>query len=248
MRIVSVTIALLAFVSLCGSVEEPSKSPAADRAADLYATRCASCHGDHGQGSNVAPSLIGKSAADIHFMLDTGRMPATVPYLGGIHREPRFTQAQMAELVQYIQAFSPVAPSSALPIVMPGNIVRGRKLFAENCAQCHGAAGAGASVGAADVAPPLGDATVFQVAEAIRAGPSVMPRFGPDVLSDQDVSDIAHYVNYSQTQAGQPHGEDAGGFSLAHVGPVAEGFVAWLFGLGALVLFVRAIGTAGKDG
>jgi ubiquinol-cytochrome c reductase cytochrome c subunit len=67
------------------------------------------------------------------------------------------------------------------------------------------------------------------------------------VLSDQDVSDIARYVNYAQTQAGARNGEDAGGFSLAHLGPVAEGFVAWLFGLGALALFVRAIGTAGKD-
>ncbi|MBV9264029.1 MAG: cytochrome C, partial [Candidatus Eremiobacteraeota bacterium] len=36
---------------------------------------------------------------------------------------------------------------------------------------------------------------------------------------------------------------DAGGISLHHVGPVAEGFVAWLFGLGALVLFIRKIGT-----
>ena len=220
---------------------------AALAAADLYGTHCASCHGDHGQGSNVAPSLIGKSAADIHFMLDTGRMPASVPYLGDIHREPRFTQTQISALVRYVQTFSPVPASASLPLVMPGDVVRGRELFAENCAQCHGAAGGGASIGAADVAPSLGEATVFQVAEAIRAGPSMMPRFGPDVLSDQDVDDIAHYVNYSQTQADRPNGEDAGGFSLAHLGPVAEGFVAWLFGLGALVLFVRAIGTAGKN-
>jgi ubiquinol-cytochrome c reductase cytochrome c subunit len=219
----------------------------ANDAPALYGMHCASCHGDHGQGSNVGPSLIGKSAADLHFMLDTGRMPASVPYLGGIHREPRFTQAQIARLVRYIQTFSPVTPSAALPLVMPGDVVRGRALFAENCAQCHGATGGGASVGAADVAPALSEATVFQVAEAIRAGPSVMPRFGPDVLSDQDVSDIAHYVNYAQTQADARNGEDAGGFSLAHLGPVAEGFVAWLFGLGALALFVRAIGTAGKD-
>jgi ubiquinol-cytochrome c reductase cytochrome c subunit len=239
MKLLPLALALLALM--------PPKAARADDAAELYGMHCASCHGGHGQGSNVAPSLIAKSAADIHFMLDTGRMPASVPYLGEIHREPRFTQAQMAELVRYIQSFSPVPASAALPLVMPGDVTLGRKLFAENCAQCHGAGGGGASVGAADVAPSLADATVFQVAEAIRVGPSVMPRFGPDVLSDQDVNDIAHYVNYSQTHADQPDGEDAGGFSLAHVGPVAEGFVAWLFGLGALVLFARAIGTAGKD-
>ena len=236
MKLAAGALALLAFV--------PPKAPCAEEPADLYAMHCSSCHGDHGQGSNVAPSLIGRSAADIHFMLDTGRMPATTPYAGEIHREPRFTQGQMAGLVRYIQAFSPVPPDASLPLVMPGNVQRGRALFAENCAQCHGAAGGGASVGSADVAPSLNVATVFQVAEAIRAGPSVMPRFGPDVFSDQDVSDIARYVNYAQTQAGIPDGEDAGGLSLGHVGPVAEGFVAWLFGLGALVLFVRSIGTS----
>ncbi|MBV9403027.1 MAG: cytochrome C, partial [Candidatus Eremiobacteraeota bacterium] len=66
-------------------------------------------------------------------------------------------------------------------------------------------------------------------------------------LSDQDVSDIAYYVNFIQTQADRPNGADAGGIALAHVGPVAEGFVAWLFGLGALVLFVRCIGTSGPE-
>ncbi|MBV8343550.1 MAG: c-type cytochrome [Candidatus Eremiobacteraeota bacterium] len=238
----------IAFAALALCAVLPSKAACAQDAAYLYGTQCASCHGAHGEGSNVAPSLIGKSAPDIHFMLDTGRMPASVPDVNEIHREPRFTQPQMAELVRYILSFSPVRPSASLPLVMPGDVARGRALFAENCAQCHGAAGSGASIGAADVAPSLGEATVFQVAEAIRAGPSVMPRFGPDVLSDQDVSDIARYVNYSQTQAAAPEGEDAGGFSLGHVGPVAEGFAAWLFGLGALVLFVRAIGTAGKDG
>lgn len=247
MRRVRLAIAILTFASALSAAERPSEAARADDAPSLYAMHCASCHGDHGQGSNVAPSVIGKTAVDIHFMLDTGRMPASVPYLDEIHREPRFTQVQIAGLVRYIQSFSPVPASASLPLVMPGDVVRGRALFAENCAQCHGAAGGGASIGASDVAPSLSEVTVFQVAEAIRAGPSVMPRFGPDVLSDRDVSDIAHFVNYSQTQAGEPDGEDAGGFSLAHLGPVAEGFAAWLFGLGALVLFARAVGTAGKD-
>ncbi len=74
-----------------------------------------------------------------------------------------------------------------------------------------------------------------------------MPRFGPDVLSDEDIDDIAGYVNVVQTHGNMPDGPNAGGFSLAHVGPVAEGFIAWLCGLGALVLFIRRIGTAGDD-
>lgn len=239
MKLAAAALALLAVV--------PVRTRAADEGPSLYATFCASCHGNSGQGSAVAPSLIGKSAADVHFMLDSGRMPASVPYVNDIPRAPRFTQAQITHIVRYVLSFSPHPPEASLPLVMPGDINRGRELFAENCAQCHGSSGDGASVGSNDVAPSLSTATVFQVAEAIRAGPGVMPRFGTDVLSDQDVDDIARYVNFVETHGNAPNGPNAGGFPLAHVGPVAEGFVAWLFGLGALVLIIRAIGTAGPD-
>ena len=207
----------------------------------LFAVHCASCHGQNAQGSDIGPSLIGVPAVNVHFMLDTGRMPAPAPGINTVHKASTFTQQQIGSIVRYVESLSP-HPDNALPVLTPGNIYHGRKLFAENCATCHGAVGTGDSVGSDNVAPSLGNATVFEVAEAIRAGPGIMPRFGPDVLSDRDVGDIARYVNYLQTQEG-PSPVDAGGFSLAHVGPVAEGFVAWLFGMGALVLFVRRIGT-----
>ncbi|HYL27950.1 MAG TPA: c-type cytochrome [Candidatus Nitrosotalea sp.] len=225
----------------------PVAVAARENGAELYATSCASCHGDRGQGSSLAPSLIGLPAVYVHFMLDTGRMPASIPNAGEIPRASRFSEEQIAQIVGYVLTLSPKRPDASLPLVMPGSVNRGRGLFAENCAQCHGAGGDGASVGAENVAPSLATATVFQVAEAIRSGPGVMPRFGPDVLSDRDVDDIARYVNFIQTQGNAPDGPDAGGFTLAHLGPVAEGFVAWFFGLGALALYVRFIGTAGKD-
>lgn len=217
-------------------------SAQSDGGATLYNQNCASCHGSNGQGSHVAPALVDKSAADIHLMLDTGRMPAAVPYVNEIHTSPRFTEEEMQRIVDYVQSFS-LHPDRSLPLLSAGDIAHGRALFAENCAHCHGVTGDGASVGFDNVAPSLMHATVFQVAEAVRAGPENMPRFGSDVLSDQDVRDIARYVNYAQTQSEAPKGENAGGFSLAHVGPIAEGFIAWFFGLGALTLFVRRIGT-----
>ncbi len=69
----------------------PAIAIASDPAPMLYATECASCHGDRGQGSNIAPPLIGRPAVDIHFMLDTGRMPASVPNVNEIPRAPQFT-------------------------------------------------------------------------------------------------------------------------------------------------------------
>jgi ubiquinol-cytochrome c reductase cytochrome c subunit len=205
----------------------------------LYETNCSSCHGSSAQGTRVAPSLIGRSAADIHFMLDTGRMPAAVPNAGEIHGSPRFNDAQMTAIVRYVQSFSS-HPDTSLPVVLPGNVRRGRALFAEDCAVCHGAAGDGASVGADDVAPALSSATELQVVEAVRAGPSIMPRFGRDVLSDRDAGDLARYVQWLQTQ-GPRAAQNRGGLTLGHVGPVAEGFVAWVFGLGILVLVARRI-------
>lgn len=216
-------------------------------AAALYASSCASCHGPHAEGSAVAPPLAGKSAADIHFMLDTGRMPAPAPGVNDVARTPRFSNAQIAALVRYVQHFSRTPVDAALPAVAPGDPARGRALFAANCAQCHGTAADGASVGAENVAPSLHAMTPLQIAEAIRAGPSVMPRFGPGVLSARDVDDIASYVTFLSVRANAAAGTNAGGAAMAHAGPVAEGFVAWLFGIGALVLFVRLIGTAGRE-
>jgi ubiquinol-cytochrome c reductase cytochrome c subunit len=208
----------------------------------LYVTRCSSCHGMQGQGSDLAPPLLRKSTSDIHFMLDTGRMPAPTLRGNDIHRSSSLTARQIALIVRYVQAFTP-SNAAALPRIVPGDMARGRALFAENCAHCHGAVGDGASVGYQNVAPSVMHATALQIGEAIRSGPGgIMPRFGTDVLSDGDVSDIATYINYIQTKPKRGSSIDAGGISLSHVGPVAEGLVAWLFGIGLLVVFVRAIG------
>ena len=188
----------------------------------------------------MAPSIAGRSAADVHLMLDTGRMPAAEPFAGEVHVAPAVTFQQMDRIVDYVESLSPHGDRS-LPRVDDGSVQRGAHLFIENCSGCHGTVGQGDSVGSADVAPALGSATVFQVAEAIRAGPSVMPRFGRDVLSDQDVDDIARYVNYMQTAPGDS--TNPGGFTLEHIGAVAEGFVAWFFGIGFLVLFLRRVGS-----
>jgi ubiquinol-cytochrome c reductase cytochrome c subunit len=225
----------------------PAIARAAGEGAALYATYCSSCHGSRGEGTHLAPSLRGKSAADVHFMLDSGRMPAPAPGVNELPRAPLFTYAQIDHIVRYVLSFSPRPVNAALPIVTSGNVAHGATLFAETCAQCHGAVGDGASVGSDNVAPDLATASVFQIAEAIRSGPGVMPRFGPALLSDRDVNDIAYYVNFAETHANESAGPNAGGFPLAHIGPVAEGFIAWLFGIGGLVLFIRGIGTAGED-
>jgi ubiquinol-cytochrome c reductase cytochrome c subunit len=74
------------------------------------------------------------------------------------------------------------------------------------------------------------------VAEAIRTGPANMPRFSGN-LTDQQVADLVSYVT-GRIQ----HPDNPGGFGLGGVGPVAEGFVALLIGVGGLVLICFWIG------
>jgi ubiquinol-cytochrome c reductase cytochrome c subunit len=125
-----------------------------------------------------------------------------------------------------------------LPVVLPGEIARGRRVFEENCQQCHGATGHGGSVGYRNVAPELMSAAPQVVADAVRMGPDVMPRFGPKTIDDASLGDVIAYIQYLQRFQYNP-----GGLQLANLGPVAEGFIAWTVGIGLLVLFVRRIGT-----
>jgi ubiquinol-cytochrome c reductase cytochrome c subunit len=120
-------------------------------------------------------------------------------------------------------------------------------MFGLNCAGCHVITGTGDALANSAFAPSLYQATPTQIAEAIRTGPGNMPRFGPGTLSDSDVNDIVRYVRFLQKPP------DTGGIGLGHVGPVTEGFLAIVVGLGVLILAaywigLRAGGPGGDEG
>jgi ubiquinol-cytochrome c reductase cytochrome c subunit len=62
-----------------------------------------------------------------------------------------------------------------------------------------------------------------------------MPAFDPDQVSDEQLSQIAAYLQVLRTSA-SPGGQTVGG-----VGPVAEGYVGWLVYLVGLVGITRWI-------
>ena len=203
----------------------------------LFAVHCATCHGVNLQGSSQGPPLINVDAIDVDFELSTGRMPASIPFEQEEHKKPLFTPAQIDALVQFVSSKS--SGSSWLPTTIArGDAVRGRSIYEENCEQCHGATGHGDAVGYQNVAPELMNATPRQIVEAVRMGPDVMPKFGPAIIDDRNLSDLVSYVGFLQ------HGQyNPGGLQLANWGPVPEGFIAWVFGVGLLVLLARRIGT-----
>jgi len=212
---------------------------------------CAWCHGNAGQGTLKAPDMISgrNGGALTDFMLRTGRMPiqdATDIVKEG---QPAYPPAVIEKIVRYVVSLGGKGPD--IPVVDPaaGNLAQGGELFQANCAACHSATGIGGTLttGAGSSSsesrsgnqvPGLGHATPVEIAEAMRAGPGTMPVFGKHTFTDQQVDSIVRYLLYIRT------GQNRGGADLGRVGPVAEGAVAWIVGLGAILLLARWIGKS----
>jgi ubiquinol-cytochrome c reductase cytochrome c subunit len=204
---------------------------------DLFETSCTTCHGIDGAGTSAAPSLRGVGAAAIDFYLSTGRMPLADPTAQPTRHPPAFAPDEIAAIVAYVRTLDSGGPNIPSVDAAAGDLPLGGQLFLQNCAACHGAAGVGDSVGGGQIAPPLDVATDVQIAEAIRIGPGSMPQFGERTLTSNDVDAIARYLVWIRT-----NGSD-GGAQLGRVGSVAEGFIALVIGLGALVLVIRLTGS-----
>jgi ubiquinol-cytochrome c reductase cytochrome c subunit len=69
------------------------------------------------------------------------------------------------------------------------------------------------------------------------SGPENMPVFGDNQLTPEEKRSI---INYVQTIKAQP---DPGGVGLGRIGPVPEGLVAWVVGIGALLFGVFWMGS-----
>lgn len=231
--------AAIAFAVLFMLLFAPARAQQFDGKA-LYQTRCASCHGLSLEGGSQAPPLLDVDAGMVDFMLRTGRMPTMVPWEQEFHHRPQFTPPQIAAIEDYVMSRSrgdKTLPSSTVPPAGYG-LRKGREIFEANCQQCHGATGHGdGAVGYRNVAPSIVDDSPLEIAEAVREGPDVMPKFGPKILDDAGLGNLIAYITYLQRAQYNP-----GGLQLANLGPVAEGFIGWVFGMGLLVLFVRRIG------
>ena len=73
----------------------------------------------------------------------------------------------------------------------------------------------------------------------MRTGPGQMPVFGVAAVPADQLDDVVAYVRYLH------HPTDRGGQPLWFLGPVAEGAVAIILGLGVLLLASRWIGSRG---
>jgi ubiquinol-cytochrome c reductase cytochrome c subunit len=222
-------------LAVAGHAATAQQAQAGGRGQALYQQSCASCHGQQGQGTQRGPTLVGVGAASADFYLSTGRMPITDEQRNPGRGPPAFGRSDIDALVAYVAS---LGEGPAVPDVDPaaGRLAEGERLYQENCAACHSATGTGGALTSGQVAPSLGQATPVQVAEAIRVGPGAMPRFPSQALNDPQVDSVAAYVGRLR------HGGNRGGWDLGRIGPVPEGLVAWVVGLGLVLLVVRRLG------
>jgi len=207
----------------------------------LFELNCSSCHGVDASGTARAPNLQGLGPSTVDFWVSTGRMPLAVATAQPVQKPPRFDRKQTLQIVAFVNSLASTAPDypSGIPTVnlSAGNLSEGNSLFVLNCAGCHTITGAGDALSNGFQAPSLHKIYPRQIAEAIRTGPTQMPHFGPGNLSNQQVTDIVKYV----TTVIQ-HPVDQGGLGLGGIGPVAEGFIGLLFGVGGIMLVAFWLG------
>jgi len=206
-----------------------------ERGRELFAVRCVSCHGADGSGvEGVGPDIRGQGAAGAHYWITSGRMPAEEGLPNQSERkESPFSDDEITALVAYVASLGHGPP---IPAVDPaaGDLARGGELFRLNCAACHQAALAGGALSYGRNAPTLQPVTAVQIAEALRLGPGQMPVF--DYFTEDEVNSLIAYVRDLQED------DSPGGFSLGRIGPIPEGFVAIVGGLGLTVLLAVWIG------
>jgi ubiquinol-cytochrome c reductase cytochrome c subunit len=166
-------------------------------------------------------------------------MPISEPDDPMERRPPAYGPAEIRALVAYVDGLGPGAGIPVPVVDLTGvDVARGGELYRLNCAACHSWSGTGGALLRRE-APSLLVSTPVQVVEAVRTGPGGMPSFGPASFTDDEVTAIAAYVEELQDP------EDRGGHGLWHLGPLAEGGVAWVVGIGSLLLFVVWVGERG---
>ncbi|MGH2834472.1 MAG: c-type cytochrome [Solirubrobacteraceae bacterium] len=223
-------------------VYEPAR-PTVKLGQELFDANCASCHGIVGQGiprprpgagdiTGAGPSLRGVGALGADFYLRSGFMP-----LANIHAEPSNQRVFSNKEIEAITAFvAALGPGPALPHPEPSSasLARGLKAFTEDCAGCHQSLARGGFVTGARV-PPLQGIDAREIAEAVRIGPYLMPRFSARQIPNSQLNSIIKYVLWTN------HPLNRGGWSIGNLGPIPEGMIAWL---AALLLAVACLAVS----
>jgi ubiquinol-cytochrome c reductase cytochrome c subunit len=231
------TGALYSVFAPAQAADDTTESAAEAAGRQLYSRSCISCHGANLEGvPNRGPSLIGVGEASVYFQVHTGRMPLARQDAQAHDKPAVFSDKEIDQLMAYVQANGggPTVPSGDL---RDGDLAAGGELFRLNCASCHNFVGEGGALSSGKAAPSLKDATDLEIYTAMLSGPENMPVFGDNQLTPEQKRSIINYVQTVKYQA------DPGGAGIGRIGPVGEGLVIWVVGVGALMFGIFWMGS-----
>jgi ubiquinol-cytochrome c reductase cytochrome c subunit len=225
---------------------EPPK-PSLKLGAELYAGNCSTCHGIAGSGIKKGrlgaghilgegPPLRGVGAQAADFYLRMGFMPLRniQSQPGPLRERVLFSNKEIESMIQYVSSLGP-GPGIPHPTPATGNLSKGLQLFTDHCAGCHQAVARGGFVTGALV-PPLQALSDRQIAEAVRIGPYLMPRFSTEQISDSELDSIIKYVRWTNSP------NNHGGWGIGNLGPIPEGLVTWWIAAPLLLIACALIG------
>ncbi|HEY4631548.1 MAG TPA: cytochrome c [Blastococcus sp.] len=231
------TGALYSVFAPAQAAEDTGQSAAEAAGRQLYERSCITCHGENLEGvPNRGPSLIGVGEAAVYFQVHTGRMPLPRQEAQAPDKPSVFSDEEIDQLMAYVQANGggPTLPSGDL---RDGDLAQGGELFRLNCASCHNFVGEGGALSSGKAAPSLADASDMEIYTAMLTGPENMPVFGDNQLTPDEKRSI---INYVTTIRETPN---PGGAGIGRIGPVGEGLVIWVVGIGALMFGVFWMGS-----
>ena len=224
-----------------------------DLGAALYAGNCSTCHGIAGRGiykpaarggsgnvHGLGPSLRGVGALAADFYLRTGYMP-----LGHPDEQPKrgrvlFSEPEIRALIDLRRLAGQRAadPDAATAAGQPAPGARAvhqplRRLPPDR--RRRAASRPARACRRWTRRPPT------QIAEAVRIGPYLMPRFSEKQITPAQLNSIVRYVQFTQ------HPPDRGGWGIGNLGPFPEGMVTWLLAALVLIATCMVIGKRLKD-
>ncbi len=168
-----------------------------------FADNCAPCHGAGGGGAKGYPNLNdddwlwGGTLADIESTIkhgvrwtaDESTRQGMMPAFG---RDKILSQPEILSVAEFVRSLA------GLPVAANADLANGKKLFADNCAACHGDAGKGnREIGAPDLTDQiwLYSPSREAIVEGIVNGRgAAMPAWSPR-LDDTTIKSLAVYVH-----------------------------------------------------
>ncbi|MEZ0581051.1 c-type cytochrome [Nocardioides sp. MH1] len=223
-----------------------SQDELAKEGRQLFLVGCAFCHGQNGEGvltqdgQQYGPALTDVGAAAVDFQVGTGRMPMAVPGAQVPRKEVVYSEDEIAALAAYVASLGtgPSIPDADMydPDTLSSEeyddyVTRGGQIFLANCTACHNFEGSGGAMPRGGYAPRIRGVDPKKIYEAMLTGPQSMDTFSDGNIPPDDKKAVIAYLDRINEQPSY------GGFTLGSLGPVSEGLIAWLVGIGALVGF-----------